>query len=167
MARKNTNMLLAVAAVAVVYFLLGNDSVRENLGPLGDLLSANKKIVLGVLIGVVAVIFFAKEKTRRSNINYMSTEGVVCMVEDDDKNIIDKDSDTRLENDIVYIPTIKYTVNSKDYEKYDYGERGRNRAVGDKYTVFYNPNDPKDCYVRREESDSRSVKDILLNKNKR
>ena len=135
---KMGGFVIVLAAIVVIFFVLQNENVRQSLGPFGDFMAAHGKIVYGIVIGGLLIGLFIKNRGRSkddnymTDNNYMTTEGTVWDARED--KII-----------------IKYTVGSREYEKHEFNDL-ENVKDGAKYTVFYNPQDPNDCYVQRNET---------------
>ena len=168
MARKTNSFIFLIAIVALIVFVMGNEGVRESLGPLGDFWAANSKIASGVLIAAVVILFFVKQKVQPGQTTSAETEGTVCRIE---KETITGSDDIRgyKQGQRVEIPIIEYRVDSGRYEKEDEDRSGQLISVGDKYTVRYSLKDPSDAIVILKARTGHSasytlVKDILTKK---
>ena len=141
---------MAGAVILGVFYLSRNENLLTNLGPLGDFLSSNGKIVAGVVLAVMIIWLgvrgkLGKGKTGRYK-DFIAVKGTVCYL--DEEEITSKTTGGEPYKYTVYVPTIQYTIGSVDYRLKVKAKQGQVVNMNDEYTVYYNPRDPNDAYIK-------------------
>lgn len=88
----------------------------------------------GIILIIFGIIFF---KTSVQNQDYIKTESTVTSVEVDEEAQTDGEGNR---TEATYKVTVKYTVDSREYESELCGVSKINE--GDKMTIYYDPSDP-------------------------
>lgn len=88
----------------------------------------------GIILIIFGIIFF---KTSVQNQDYIKTESTVTSVEVDEEAQTDGEGNR---TEATYKVTVKYTVDSREYESELGGVSKINE--GDKMTIYYDPSDP-------------------------
>ena len=91
-------------------------------------------IPAGIILTIFSIIFF---NASVQNKNYIKTESTVTNVVMDEEAHTDADGE---HIDASYTVTVKYTVDGTEYESDLSGLS--EYTVGDKMTIYYNPDDP-------------------------
>ena len=88
-----------------------------------------------ILVIFGCVMFFVNKE----NSNYIKIESTISKVELAEEEHTDADGDIQ---PATYKINVKYTVDGKEYDT-ELGELSGNYKVGNKMTIYYNPDDPK------------------------